>query len=76
LAAVIVQGSHDCPSALVADLDEFIIFVPNPSLATTFISENVDSASQEKLLLVGAKSAPSRDFRVSKSSAFMGLTPI
>ena len=26
LAAVIVQGSHDCPSALVADLEEFIIF--------------------------------------------------
>ena len=26
LTSVIVQGSHDCPSALVADLEEFIIF--------------------------------------------------
>ena len=35
--------------------------------------KNVDSTSQEKLLLVGAESAPARHFRVSKSPALIGL---
>ena len=36
--------------------------------------KNVYSASQEKLLLVGAKSALARHFRVSKSPALIGLS--
>ena len=36
--------------------------------------ENVESDSQEKLLLMGAESDPARHFRVSKSPGLIGLT--